>query len=568
MRSEGRQRFAGGYLVLVAALALGVGPAACGGGGGSSGLPPTAPVDYELDPAVYTTLQRTWAPRALSADATARIAAKELKIIDLDGYAAAGLGAEIADGQPWAEHDDLAPDFVAGESGQRRSVLWFWQATDIHQTDEESPIRFEGVYAVSFGSTFRPQDDLSTQAFEAQVRSARRISEQASRPLDFALVTGDMSDGGQRNELTWGAGILNGGEIDPDSGLNDDPVPGPGNDSSDPFRSPGIGVPWYFVIGNHEVNYSGFAAATDAVKAAAVDGKVFDWFKISLGVDETEGMSNGCRVPDAPFPRLLTTGPTPADPARAILGVPDLMQLFLDAGGEPAGHGFTAENAAAGIAYYSLRPAANVPVRLIALATLQLATSEGGIDEAQLTWLQGQLAAAEAANELVIVASHHRSEDFGSQSPVSPDTLRATLAASPNVVLHVCGHGHYNSSQVVLPAAGAAGGYWELMQASTIDFPSQTRFFELVYEGNGFLSIYATNLEPNAADGSLARQALDLAAANLAFTGGSDPRGAWEAARDQMNLLLRLRVPAAVAAQLEAASLPTDIISEQTLANL
>ena len=44
---------------------------------------------------------------------------------------------------------------------------------------------------------------------------------------------------------------------------------------------------------------------------------------------------------------------------------------------------------------------------------------------------------AEAANELVIVMSHHRTVDFAGSSPVSGDDLTAVLSSSDAIAVHV-----------------------------------------------------------------------------------------------------------------------------------
>ena len=114
-------------------------------------------------------------------------------------------------------------------------------------------------------------------------------------------------------------------------------------------------------------------------------------------------------------------------------------------------------------------------------------------------------------------------------------------------------------------------GYWQLMPSSTVDFPMQSRIIELVDEGNGFLTIYLTNLGHNAPTDSLAHQGRALAAAALSFGGfhGTDDVDAlWEEDRAAQNLALRVPLSAAQQAALAAHDWPDQIESEATLLRL
>src|SRR3712207_1624686 len=86
--------------------------------------------------------------------------------------------------------------------------------TDTHVRDEESPARvpFLDRLGPPVTSTFRPQEAVSTQVLTAMVRA---INEERPRQL---LLTGDLVDNAQRNELRMLLQVLAGGEVDPNSG--------------------------------------------------------------------------------------------------------------------------------------------------------------------------------------------------------------------------------------------------------------------------------------------------------------------------------------------------------------
>jgi 3',5'-cyclic AMP phosphodiesterase CpdA len=495
------------------------------------------------------------------------IASGELRVIDLPLFEALGLGVEPHAGEPWLENADMAPTFAEGTT--RQSLLYLWHSADPQVCDEESPIRFEGMYLLTFGSTFRPQSHVSVHAWEASVRTARRISDLSGRPFDVAIVAGDLTDGAQENELEWTLTALGGGTIDPDSGVNDDPVRGDGNDYTDPFIAVGLGaVPWYATIGNHEVLYTGAFEATDEVRAAAVGDMVYPWAEKLTG-NYVEGAANGFRDARTIWGEIVDQGQTPADPRRALLDHPRFLEMVAAAPGEPATHGVDEMNIDAGVAYYAFHPLPGKPIRMIALDSVQLepASSQAYMSREQLAWLVAELDEAEAAGELVILFSHHTLAELTQNSPVQPAEAMQTVAAYDNVVLHLAGHSHDNG--IVRRRSGDSRGYWEVTAASSVDFPSQSRIVELVYEDTGYLSVYVTNLDHNGREDGLAHMARWLSAAREFFSGTSganvDYDQDWLADVEDRNVLFRIALPAAVVSAIEAEEWPSRIESVETL---
>src|SRR3712207_2898825 len=86
--------------------------------------------------------------------------------------------------------------------------------TDTHVRDEESPARvpFLDRLGPPVTSTFRPHEAVSAQVLTAAIRSLN-----VERPQGV-LVTGDLVDSAQANELDQLVRVLQGGMVDPNSG--------------------------------------------------------------------------------------------------------------------------------------------------------------------------------------------------------------------------------------------------------------------------------------------------------------------------------------------------------------
>jgi 3',5'-cyclic AMP phosphodiesterase CpdA len=345
--------------------------------------------------------------------------------------------------------------------------------TDTHVRDEESPARvpFLDRLGGPFSSTFRPQEALSAQVLDAAVRAVN-----AARP-DAVLVTGDLIDNAQANELALARAVLDGGVARPDSGApgydgvqsasNPDPAyyrpdvdpprhPGLLDAAQRPFRAPGLRAPWYPTPGNHDLLLAGELARTPSTEAVAVGDQRLVTPDASLDVPRTEAALTPQLVDSALSGGLPgTTTPTPSDPARREL-TPAQAVAGLRAA---SGHGGTGAR---------MDDAFDVgrDVRAIVLDTVRRDVGSGGVLSAgQVTWLHDQL--KRAGDRRVLVVSHQPLTKV-----VGGAAALALLDADPHVIAALAGDSHRNR---IVARRTTAGGYWLVQTAALADYPQQAR---------------------------------------------------------------------------------------------
>jgi metallophosphoesterase (TIGR03767 family) len=477
-------------------------------------------------------------------------------------------------GWPFLVRNELSPA-KDGREDRRTALAAFVHLTDIHLVDTQSPGRVEFLDDVDplFMSAVRPQETLSTQVGTSMVQRINSLAKGpvTGRAFDMAVSTGDNIDNQQLNELDWFMGILDGGQIVPDSGalgsyegvqdgvalqaqfwhpepgLSDSyktdlgfpDVPGLLDRAIVPFTSPGLDIPWYSTYGNHDCNIQGNGARSDAIDAIFTgDRKITD---LKVGEDAIhfilrvfgDSPSVLADLQAGAFPFRSVT----ADADRRTATTVDWVTKHLDS---PKGtHGYSAANADGNELYYSFQVAPGVLG--ISLDTTNHAGGatggDGAIGEGQLAWMESQIRAVSskyvssdgyltktgAADQLVIVFSHHTSGTMTTdvRDPRLPDERRimgpelvSVLQRYPNVVAWVNGHTHTNGITPQTDPLGHTSGFWEINTASHIDYPEQARIVELVDNGDGTLSIFCTLIEhaaPAAADRS-ASDVIGLAA--------------------------------------------------------
>ncbi len=374
--------------------------------------------------------------------------------------------------------------------------------SDTHVVDEESPARFPGAYVIT-PAAWRPYEAYAGQLLDGTIRMVNRIHA-AGPPIDCLIHTGDACDNVQGNELDWLLQVMDGGPVDPRSGPDDrDPqaIPAPELDPHAPFVAQGLyrqhvhgtapALPWYIVFGNHDVNAIGtFPIFTTILgrrmAPLPLPGRPGWWLPTWL--DPTGELAHGFVTPAQPGPPALLEVQqyVAPNPTRAFFDKQEFIAALLATQSQPAGHGFSD---ARGPTWYSTLIAPGV--RLIGLDTTDRTARipghlyfDGALSRAQLNFLAGELSAADARQEVVVIASHHPSRfippDYGVE--VTGAELRAVLAAHASVVLHLAGHTHRH--QVV-----DRGTYLEIETGSTLDAPQEGRLVELSRAADGAVVI-------------------------------------------------------------------------------
>lgn len=297
--------------------------------GGAAGQPRPEPAMRAGNPLGHTTVEKRIVPRD-----------------DGAGFRTLRMGA----GEDYMVREDGIGVAQRGRAKRRRTLAYFGQISDLHIVDEESPARVEFVDPTggAFTSAWRAWEALVPNINDSMVRQMNAFADHgpvrdgrgARGAMDFVIDTGDSTDSQQYNETRWVRTILDGGRIDPNSGIDrqgyrhplcprtgvpgraearrytgvqdyDDYPAGPDPyfyDPSDvrgtfadfpsypglmdraqkPFTAAGLDVPSYVAFGNHDGLVQGNAAA--------------DW-----ALDE---VATGCLKPF----------PTPSAPAAASTG--------------------------------------------------------------------------------------------------------------------------------------------------------------------------------------------------------------------------------------------------------
>jgi 3',5'-cyclic AMP phosphodiesterase CpdA len=402
-----------------------------------------------------------------------------------------GLGDEMQG--PGEGYLTRAEDGTPPATGPNPQMLVrFAHFADLQLADDESPTRVAALDGPgALGGAYRPQDVYMCYLVRAMVRTLNAVN--AATPLSFVMLGGDNADSAQQNEHEWVLSLLSGGELECDSGDDDDLVPGANNDPKDPLVSPGLDVPWYWVTGNHDVLVQGNFIVGDKYEAQAIGTTA------NLGTRDW-------RLPGGPIVgRLGRSAEVPADPRRNPLSGAEILARVFDDGD---GHGIPEAQVATGEANYVL-DVEGTPLRFLVVDTAaEQGGSEGAIRRADFEGtIKPLLDESEAMQKYVIVVSHHAPVSFQTDKDpeefVTPEEWEALLTSHPAVLFTLVAHSHIN----LIDRLDGERPIWMVYTAALADYPHQSRLLEIWDEDNGYLRIHTSTLDfsvegdPIAADG-------------------------------------------------------------------
>ena len=400
-------------------------------------------------------------------------------------------------------------------------IASFIHLSDLHVCDAKSPARIEFLdryadpdYAtrelIDYVGTYRPQEFLTVQVVEAMVQAANAIESGPllGRAIDGVLITGDVIDNGQANELEWYRTLMEGGRVSPASGDSNQieaahgthpnftdehyykpnttgsqrtidnwgmvPVQGLEQAAYREFEASGLVHPWFAIHGNHDAMLQGMVPPTTELQELVTGGQKLSG--VADGVDPKDVFAEFSEVGPANYPSadLLSTTPVTPDSNRRFVAMTDWVEAHTKCGHD---HGLveTANHA------YWTRDFGQL--RVIALDTVnEWGGWQGCLDRAQFNWLKNLLDAS--SDKYVVLTSHHPLQDLfngyapaGVEPPHLKDEVAELLGQYANIIAWVSGHVHDHNISFQQSNFGD-WGFWQIRTGSHMDWPQQARVIE------------------------------------------------------------------------------------------
>lgn len=512
---------------------------------------------YPIDSTVTTTLTRTIKFNTIS---PAKIAATNLKnVADYDKY---GYGAwSYNTTAPLASekrNDIMATAYnYPADTSPSKTLVRFFAITDIHITDKESPCQviYLEMLMGKETSTYSPTMLYSTQVLDAAIQTVNALHKQ--KPIDFGISLGDASNSTQYNETRWYIDVIDGKVITPSSGAH---AGANKIDYQKPFKAAGLNaaIPWYQTIGNHDhfcigsipPDAGGLRDSYTSSQVVAMANTLAypnDIYNSAghqlyyMGVIDGS-TPNGDVIKAGKVGDFATPPTVVPDPNRRSLTKPEWVNEFFKTSTAPVGHGFNLVPAGQekGFACYSFVPKSTVPLKVIVLDDTQREDDgstgihgRGFLDRARWNWLKAELAAGDAAGQLMIIAAHipigveaknsfmewfdNSANPSSMQNAVDLPGLLAELRSHPNLLMWMAGHRHVNAVKAFATddATKPERGFWQVETSSLHDFPQQFRMFEIKLNSDYSISIVTTNVDPAVKPGTPAATARKYAVAAM-----------------------------------------------------
>ncbi len=393
--------------------------------------------------------------------------------------------------------------------------------TDLHICDAESPARVEYLdrladpdsplrKEVGHVGSYRPQEILTVQVADTMVRTVNGIEcgPITGAPVDMVLLTGDVTDNAQANELSWYRVLLDGGTVaarsgddarsswvgvsdaatwderywhpdgPPDGVAPDRPTeiegyprcPGLIEAARADFDTPGLSYPWISVHGNHDGLLQGTLPADARARTYAVGSSRV--VGLAPDADPLVASSSNAMVGPVEFDidPAAPTQEVPADERRRFVQQGEHSRVL----GMPGTYGVRELGA----------------LRLIYLDSVNPHGGwQGSLDAEQFEWLQDRL--SESTDTYTVIASHHPSptmvNDYapdGAMRRVLGDEVIGELLEHDQVIAWIAGHVHFHAALAHHRPDSDSPHLWEITTSALIDWPQQGRVVEFLRSGD------------------------------------------------------------------------------------
>ncbi len=418
----------------------------------------------------------------------------------------------------------------------KKSLINLIHITDTHICDAQSPARVEyldryadphhpasSIVGTLIG-TYRAHEILTTQVLESAVQAINRIdlAPVTKTAISAVLITGDLTDNAQSNELDWLTTLLLGGKLRADSGAKDkwegvggefyspffwNPHGTPKGEHNDfprdlygfptipellhairqPFYSSGLKYPFLAVHGNHDALLQGTVVPNEELRESVTsDEKIFELSdEEALQALSKVSEQGPAAYPSPIAPKVMTVS---ADESRDFLSPIEWNINFYR---EDEDNGISSQHLGSDRKYWRKDYES---VTILALDTVNpFGGWQGAIDEEQFNWLKEQV--EQIKDKYIVITSHHPIQDiYNGYSPSARRVLGAEiesyLISKPAVIAWICGHTHRH--RIAYFGPDVTRGFYQIETSSLIDWPQQGRIIEIFLTQDDEICIAST----------------------------------------------------------------------------